>query len=76
MSMLKYFFECGCDAGLFEGLTISKEKELCDKYMGKYPVIFVSLKEVAGGSYDDAKAILCQIIGKEASRFQFLLKSE
>lgn len=74
--MLKYFFEYGCDAGLFEGLTISKEKELCDKYMGKYPVIFVSLKEVAGGSYDDAKAILCQIIGKEASRFQFLLESE
>lgn len=76
MSMLKYFFEYGCDAGLFEGLTISKEKELCDKYMGKYPVIFVSLKEVAGGSFDDAKAILCQIIGREASRFQFLLESE
>lgn len=35
MSMLQYFFEYGCDAGLFDGLEISGEKEICDKYMGK-----------------------------------------
>ena len=46
MSMLKSFFEIGTDESLFEGLYISGNKELCDKHMGKYPVIFLSLKSV------------------------------
>lgn len=55
MSMLKSFFEIGADAALFEGLYIAKNKELCDAYMGKYPVIFLTLKGVEGLTFADAK---------------------
>lgn len=76
MSMLQYFFAPGCDRGLFDGLEISKEKELCDKYMGKFPVISVSLKDAAGENFEEAKESLRSAIGYEAMRFQFLLQSE
>lgn len=76
MSMLKYFFEIGSDSTLFDGLEISKEKELCHKYMGKFPVISISLKEVGGDSFDAAKRILRSVLGDEAIRFTFLSESE
>ncbi|MCD8315174.1 MAG: ATP-binding protein [Firmicutes bacterium] len=76
MSMLKCFFEIGCDKTLFDGLEISKETELCERYMGKFPVVSVSLKGVDGLSYDEARSSLCSIIGNEALRFQFLLDSD
>ena len=75
MSMLKNFFEIGCDKTLFQGLKISEEKELCEKYMGQYPVISVSLKGVEGLSFHSAKEGLKSIIGREAMRFYFLLNS-
>lgn len=66
MSMLKVFFEIGCDRTLFDGLTISKEKELCGEYMGKFPVIAISLKSVNGLNYDTARSIMSTMIGREA----------
>lgn len=75
MSMLKSFFEIGTDPLLFDGLKISKEKELCEKYMGKFPVISISLKDVEGSDYDVARTLLCSVIGNEALRFYELLKS-
>ena len=75
MSMLKCFFEYGCDGRLFEGLDIARETELCDKYMGKFPVISVSLKDVSGGDYGTARRMLCAIIRNEAQRFPFLSES-
>ncbi len=76
MSMLKSFFEVGADGGLFDGLYISSCKDLCDKYLGKYPVIFISLKGVEDISFDEASLRLCNLIGNEANRFSFLEKSE
>ncbi len=76
MSMLKCFFEIGSDLELFSGLNIMQEKELCEKYMGKFPVISISLKSVGGRNFKTASAALINIIGKEAMRFQFLLESE
>lgn len=76
ISMLKHFFEIGCDRTLFDGLEISKEKELCEKYMGKYPVISISLKDAAGSSFTSARSKMCSLIGHEALRFEFLAKSE
>ncbi len=82
MSMLKYFFEAGSDVMLFENgtlfeeLEISKEKELCEEYMGKFPVISITLKGATGESFEDAKGMLRRIIGKEAMRFRFLLESD
>lgn len=76
MSMLKNFFETGSDKTLFDGLQISKEKELCKKYMGKFPVISISLKGFDGLSFDEAVAALSEIIGEEALRFKFLATSE
>ncbi len=76
MSMLKYFFEIGSDSALFNGLEISKEKELCAKYMGKFPVISVALKGATGENFAEAKDMLRRIIGKEAMRFQFLMQSD
>ena len=76
MSMLKNFFEAGGDPTLFDGLKIMQEKDLCEKYMGRFPVISISLKSVGGLSFKAALAALKNSIGKEAMRFQFLLKSE
>ena len=76
MSMLKTFFEIGCDKKLFQGLKISEEKELCEKYMGQFPVISVSLKGGEGRSFEFAREALKGVIGDEARRFSFLSNSE
>lgn len=76
MSMLKHFFEIDCDSTLFEGLAISKEKALCEAYMGKFPVISISLKGVSGLTFEQARSMMCSVMGIEALRFQFLLESE
>ena len=76
MSMLRYFFEIGTDPKLFDGLYISQNKELCEAYLGKYPVVFLSLKGVEGPDFEEAKACLMELIGQEAKRFSFLLDSD
>ncbi len=76
MSMLKAFLEIGCDSTLFDGLEISKETDLCETYMGKFPVISVSLKSVFGETFETALAQMSKEIGEEALRFRFLLDSE
>ena len=76
MSMLKTFFETGCEKELFDGLEISKEERLCSQYMGKYPVISLSLKGVNGSDYATARSLLCSAVGNEALRFQFLLEDD
>ena len=76
MSMLRSFFETGADASLFDGLYISGNKELCDEYMGKYPVIFLSLKDVDGLKYENAKYRIMELIGREAERYFFLGDSD
>lgn len=76
MSMLQHFFETGCDTALFDGLEITGEKELCDRYMGKYPVISISLKDIQGKDFDAAKWKLRSLIGREALRFPFLSQSD
>ena len=75
MSMLKHFFETGSDGTLFDGLEIARDQELCEEYMGKFPVIAVSLKNAASDTMDGAMELLRNIIGKEALRFSFLLES-
>ena len=75
MSMLKCFFEIGGKKQLFGGLKIAQEKELCEKYMGKFPVISISLKSVDGLNYETATAALRSVIGDEAARFGFLEES-
>lgn len=76
MSMLKSFFEVGTDAALFDGLYISQNKELCEKYMGKYPVVFLSLKGVEGLTFEEAQFSLCELVTGEIRRFKFLLNSD
>lgn len=75
MSMLKYFFEIGTDTSLFDGLYISDNKELCEKYMGKYPVISLTLKDIEGLNFNEALSGFAELIGHEAGRFDFLLDS-
>ena len=75
MSMLKCFLEIGSNPELFDGLKIMQEKEICEKYMGKFPVISISLKSVDGLNYDSAVAALRTVIGNEAGRFRFLRES-
>ena len=76
MSMLKSFFEIGADGTLFDGLAISRETALCEAYMGKFPVVFVSLKGVDGLTFEDAYIMLKTIIRTEASRHYYLKTSE
>ena len=75
MSMLKSFFEIGADRTLFDGLAISKETALCEEYMGKFPVIFLSLKGVDGLTFEDAYGMLQRIIRAEAFRMEYLTQS-
>ena len=75
MSMLKCFFEIGADKTLFDGLAISKETALCEEYMGKFPVVFISLKDVDGLTFEDAYEKLRRTIIEEVSRYQALLSS-
>ena len=75
MSMLKYFFEIGTDPALFDGLRIAQERELCEEYMGKFPVISISLKGVDGRSFESASVALRTVIGDEARRFDYLKSS-
>ena len=75
MSMLKCFFEIGGDKQIFDGLAISREKALCDAYMGKYPVVFLSLKDVDGLTFEDAYERLKQLIRNEAFRLAALRES-
>ena len=76
MSMLKCFFETGDDPTAFDGLKIMEEKDLCEKYMGKFPVISISLKSVDGLTYESASVALRTVIGNEAGRFRFLKNSD
>lgn len=76
MSMLRSFFEIGTDKSLFDGLYISQNKSLCDEHMGKYPVIFLTLKGVEGLTFTKAKSMLSEIIKDEADRHYILNSSE
>ena len=76
MSMLRYFFEIGTDESLFDGLYIKNNKKICEEYMGKFPVIFLSLKGVDGLTFEKAKAKLVRLLALEAERFDFLKDSD
>ncbi len=76
MSMLRYFFEVGTDQTLFEDLYISRNKKFCEEYMGKYPVIFLTLKGVEGTCFEEARLSLAELVTAEARRFKFLLDSD
>lgn len=75
MNMLKAFFEYGADDVLFSGLEIAREEDLCRNYMGNYPVISITLKDINSTHFEGARAALCSVIGKEALRFRFLTDS-
>lgn len=75
MSMLKCFFEIGANKALFDGLYISRNQQICKDYLGKYPVIFLTLKDVDGFDFKTAKYQIIELIAKEASRFKCLLES-
>ena len=76
MSMLRYFFDIETDKTLFDGLYIYHNKQLCEEYMGKFPVIFLSLKGVDGLTFSEARFCLAELIESEARRFKFLMRSD
>lgn len=76
MSMLRYFFDIETDKTLFDGLYISQNEQLCEEYMGKFPVIFLSLKGVDGLTFSEARFCLAELIESEARRFKFLMRSD
>ena len=76
MSMLKYFFEPGGDRSIFDGLRVSEDKALCERYMGQYPVVSISLKGVDGLTFEDAYEMLHMLIRNEANRLGFLRYSD
>ena len=75
MSMLRCFFDISADKSLFDGLYISSNRAICEKYMGNHPVICLSLKDVDGLSFEDARYQLVELIATEAERFYFLEES-
>lgn len=75
MSMLQSFFEIGKDKTLFDGLRISDNQELCEKYQGRFPVVSVSLKGINGATYEEARRFLIKTINEEARRLSVLSDS-
>lgn len=75
MSMLQSFFEIGKDKTLFDGLRISDNQELCEKYQRKFPVVSVSLKGINGATYEEARRFLIKTINEEARRLSVLSDS-
>ena len=75
ISMLKHFFSIERDQSIFDGLEISKDTKLCEEYMGKYPVISISLKGINAATYEDAFDFAVQIMKNVAGKMQFLLES-
>lgn len=76
ISMMKHFFDIGGTGNLFDGLYISAKQELCDQYMGQFPVISISLKGICGKDFEQAKALMTRMINEAAREMQYLLKSE
>lgn len=76
MSMLRCFFEVGADKMLFDGLYISHNKQFCEEYMGKFSVVFLTLKGVEGTTFEEARLSLAELIAAEARRFKFLQESD
>ena len=75
MSMFQCFFEIDCDKSLFDGLRIAEESTLCETYMGKFPVISISLKGIDAADYETARNLMVKVVNEEARRFQFLTES-
>ncbi|MCL1809286.1 MAG: ATP-binding protein [Clostridiales bacterium] len=77
MTMLKAFFEAGADhRDIFYGLDIMKEQSICDRYMNRYPVVFLSLKSVQGRTFDDAMRRVASQVSYECDRLAFLEESQ
>ena len=76
MSMLRSFFEIGTDKSLFNGLYITRNQKICEEHMGKYPVIFISLKSVEGLTYEEAECEMAELLGNVAEHFEFLSDSD
>lgn len=75
MSMIRNFFETGCDKSIFQGLKIWEETDLCERYMGKFPVISISLKGIDAETFQTARKMAVKVITEEVRRLQFLLNS-
>lgn len=76
MSMLRCFFEVDADKTLFDGLYISQNEQFCEEYMGKFPVLFLTLKGVEGTTFEEARFSLAELVAAEARKFKFLLESD
>lgn len=76
ISMLRQFFEIGTDPSLFDGLSISENQKLCQEFLGKYPVVCISMKGIDAYSFSDAFQLLADVINEEARRLQFLMESD
>lgn len=76
MSMLRNFFDINGNQEIFNNLQVSQEKELCEEYMGKYPVVSISLKGINEQTYKKAIKMASQVIKGEVRKFQFLLDSK
>ena len=84
MNMFKSFLSVAKDGSsdreykekLFDGLEILKDKEFTDKYLGQFPVIFISLKSAYGDTFEQAYDALARIVVRLFSDYDFLLSSK
>ena len=76
MSMLEHFFSVEGDKSIFDGLKISKDKKLCEEYMGKHPVISISLKGINAASYEAAFELTVKTIKGAVEKAGFLKMSD
>lgn len=76
ITMLKQFLEVGTDKSLFDGLYISRQKEFCDKFMGKFRVLSISFRDVHAETYEVALRQLNAAVTKEVQRHHFSFENE
>lgn len=76
MSMLKSYFSLEGDKSVFEGLEIMKEDGMCEEYMGKFPVVSISLKGIQAATYETAYAMAVHTVNEAAEEVQYLSESD
>ena len=68
-------FDTTYQQNLFKGTKITEDKAFCEKYMGKFPVIFITLKNVFGDDAEAAYSKLAEVVAAKALEFSFLKDS-
>ncbi|KAJ3378747.1 hypothetical protein HDU92_007145, partial [Lobulomyces angularis] len=76
LSMLRSFLSIGSDPNRFQRYLIFKEEKFMDQHCGKYPVVFLDLKDIKGDNWDEMLRKISLYVGKLVNTFSTVLNSK